>query len=383
MCGSSWASASGATILREAVYHAAHAMHALTLHAPFDIRHESLADPRIEDGRDVVVEVEVTAICGSDLHPYRGREVGFDPGMIIGHEFLGRVVEVGAEVENWAAGDRVIAPFTTSCGQCFYCRRGLTCRCTRGQFFGWVAGGQGLHGAQAERVRVPLADASLVAVPAAVGSGRESAAEAALFAGDILATGYFCAEKAGVGPGVVAVVLGCGPVGLMAVIACHELGAAQVLAIDSVAERLELARGFGADPVDLSRGTDHVVAQVRRHTDGRGGDAVLEAVGLPEASALAFDVVRPGGAIAAVGVHTEPHFAFSPGQAYDKNLTYSAGRCPARAYMDRLLDLAIARSEDLAAIISHRLPLSEGPEAYRIFDQKVQGCTKVLLYPDE
>ena len=369
------------------VYHRAHAMNALTLHAPFDVRHESVAEPRIEDPGDVVIEVEVTAICGSDLHPFRGHEVGCDPGTIMGHEFLGRVIEVGAEVARFAIGDRVVAPFTTSCGQCFYCRRGLTCRCIHGQLFGWVENGEGLHGAQAERVRVPLADSSLIAVPAGAGDAGSdsaaSAAETALFAGDILATGHFCAEQAGVGPEVTAVVLGCGPVGLMAVVACRELGAARVLAVDSVSERLLLAERFGAEPIDLARGTDQVVAEVRRCTDGHGADAVLEAVGSSGASALAIEVVRPGGAIAAVGVHSEPHFAFSPGQVYDKNLRYSAGRCPARAYMDRVLDIAIARSDDLAAIISHRLPLSDGVDAYRIFDKKLEGCTKVLLYPGD
>jgi threonine dehydrogenase-like Zn-dependent dehydrogenase len=266
-----------------------------------------------------------------------------------------------------------VAPFTTSCGACFYCRRGLTCRCEKGQLFGWVERGRGLHGAQAEFVRVPLADASLVAVP------DDTPLDEALFCGDVLATGTYTAELAGVGPGSIVAVIGCGPVGLMAVVAARELGAERVLAVDSVPERLALAARFDAEPVDARR--DDPVEAARAATAGRGVDGVLEAVGSPAASRLAVDLVRPGGTIAACGVHTEAAFAFTPGEAYDKNLTYRAGRCPARAYMERSLELVRRRKYPLAAIVSHRMPLDDAPRGYRIFDRKLEACTKVLLTP--
>jgi threonine dehydrogenase-like Zn-dependent dehydrogenase len=170
-------------------------------------------------------------------------------------------------------------------------------------------------------------------------------------------------------------VLGCGPVGLMAVVGARELGATQVVAIDSVPERLALAERFGATAVDLG-GARALVLEL---SAGRGADSVLEAVGNESAGRLAYELVRPGGTISAAGVHTEAHFPFSPGQAYDKNLTYRAGRCPARAYMERMLALVQSGRHPLASIISHRLPLGEGARAYELFDKKLEGCTKVLF----
>jgi len=345
-------------------------MKALTFQGIDSVSHETVPDPRIEDPGDVVVRVECAGICGSDLHVYHGRETGLDLGTVMGHEFVGEIAETGAEVRGIVAGDRVVSPFTTSCGRCFYCKRGLTARCTAGQLFGWVEGGGGLHGCQADYVRVPLAGSTLVKVPEGV------AAEQALFAGDILSTGYFCADLAGIEPGSVVVVLGCGPVGLMAAIGAQELNAGRVFAVDAVAERLELAKRFGAEPLELA---GDPVAVVHEATEGRGADAVLEVVGSPEATRLAVDLVRPGGSIAAAGVHTEKQFAFSPVEAYDKNLTYRAGRCPARHYMERVLPIVEAARYDLAAVISHRLPLAEGARGYDIFAHKLDGCTKVIL----
>jgi threonine dehydrogenase-like Zn-dependent dehydrogenase len=338
------------------------------------VEHADVPDPAIVDDTDAVVRVRCAAVCGSDLHVYRGRETGLDEGTVLGHEFAGEVVEVGRAVGRLRPGDLVVAPFTTSCGACFYCRSGLTSRCRRGQLFGWVERGQGLHGAQAEAVRVPLADTTLVRVP------EGAALEEALFAGDVLATGWFGAESAGAAPGRSVAVVGCGPVGLMAVIAARELGAEPVFALDGVAERRALAARYGAEAI-AAGDPGAAVAAVRAATDGRGADAVVEAVGTPEATRLAFDLARPGGTIAAVGVHTERHLAIGPGEAYDKNLTYRAGRAPARAYMERLLPLVAARRHDLAAIVSHRLPLAQGARGYDLFDRRAEGCTKVLLLP--
>ncbi len=346
-------------------------MRALTFHGPGTVRCEAVPDPGLLDPRDALVRVELTAICGSDLHVYRGHERGLDEGTVLGHEFLGSVVDVGADVDELRPGTRVVSPFTSSCGGCFYCRAGLTCRCSHGALFGWVQEGRGLHGAQAEYVRVPLADATLVPAP------PDLEREDVLLSGDVLSTGLFCAESADVGPGRTAVVVGCGPVGLMAVIAARELGAERVWAVDRVPERLRLAEEFGAEPLDLE--AVDPVAAVRRATEGRGADSILEAVGTPAASRLAVDLVRPGGTVAACGVHTEATFAFAPGEAYDKNLTYRAGRCPARGYMERALELVRARRYDLSSVFSHRLALEEGARAYDLFDRRLEGCTKVLL----
>lgn len=348
-------------------------MRALTFQGIETVRVESVPEPAIEAPSDALVRVVAAGVCGSDLHPYHGRERGLDTGTVMGHELVGEVVAVGSGVTRFSPGDRVVSPFTTSCGSCFYCRRGLTCRCPQGQLFGWVRDGAGLQGAQAERVRVPLADSTLAAVPA------EVPAVAALLAGDVLPTGLFAAEQAEVGPGAAVAVLGCGPVGLAAVLACREREAETLFAVDAVAERLELAERFGAVPVDFQRGDPRAV--VLAATGGRGADAVLEAVGTPAATRLALDLLRPGGTLAAVGVHTEAAFPFAPAEAYDRNLTYRAGRCPARAYLERALSLLAERGADLGAIFTHRLPLAEGPRGYRIFAGRRDGCIKVALLP--
>lgn len=333
----------------------------------------TVPDPSIVDAGDAIVRVRAAAVCGSDLHVYRGLEIGLDGGTVLGHELSGEVVETGPGVARFRAGDLVISPFTTSCGDCFYCRLGLTARCERGQLFGWVQEGRGLHGVQAEYVRVPLADSTLVGMP------DGTPPEVALLAGDVLATGWFGAESADAGPGKVVAVVGCGPVGLMAAVAAREMGAERVIAVDSLPDRLALAERWGAEPADFRR--EDPLARVREATEGRGADSVVEAVGTPQASRLAFDLVRPGGTLAAVGVHVEHHLAFAPGEAYDKNLTYRAGRCPARAYMDRLLPLIRSGKYDLGSLISHRLPLEQAPHGYDLFDRRVEGCTKVVLFP--
>lgn len=351
-------------------------MRAVTFHEVEDVRVESVAEPAIEAPGDALVAVELAGVCGSDLHVYHGRERGLDPGTVLGHELVGTVVEIGRGVRRLRPGDRVASPFTTSCGECFYCRGGLTARCERGQLLGWVERGHGLHGAQAERLRVPLADSTLVAIPE--GDRRVEAVEA-LLAGDVLATGWYAAERAGAGPGVTVAVVGCGPVGVAAALAAGELGAERVFAIDPVAGRRALAARFGAEPLDPVAAAP--AAAVREATGGRGADAVVEAVGTPEATRLAVDLARPGGTVSAVGVHTEPAFAFTPGEAYDKNLTYRAGRCPARAYLDRLLARLAERDLGVAALVSHRLPLADAAHAYRIFSGKLDGCTKPVLVP--
>ncbi|HTL04591.1 MAG TPA: alcohol dehydrogenase family protein [Gemmatimonadales bacterium] len=348
-------------------------MNAITYHAPGDLRVEQVPDPTLQEPTDALVAVELAAICGSDLHVWHGRETGLDPGTVMGHEFVGRVVATGSAVSRFRTGQRVVSPFTTSCGACFYCRLGLTARCERGQLFGWVERGRGLHGGQAALVRVPLADSTLFALPA------ELPAQAGILLGDVLATGHHCARLAEAGPGSSCAVIGCGPVGLMAILAARELGAEPVFALDQVAGRLAHAARLGAVPLDPSSGD--AVDRIRQATGGHGADAALEAVGSPEAGKLAFELVRPGGIVAVVGVHHEAGFAFSPAQAYDKNLTYRIGRCPARSYMEGLLPLALRRAADLGELFTDLVPLERGPEAYRRFADRAAGCIKVGVLP--
>jgi alcohol dehydrogenase len=347
-------------------------MHAITYHDTESLKYVTVADPVIVDEGDVIVDVDAAGICGSDLHPYLGRERGLDRGTIMGHEFVGRVVDVGRGVRAFERGDRVVAPFTTSCGACWACCIGLTSRCVHGQLFGWIKGGRGLHGAQAELVRVPLADATLVAVPDALHDDG-----LALLAGDVLSTALFAAELADIRAGDTVAIVGCGPVGLLAVRAALGREAGEVFSLDTVVSRLALADRFGATPVMI--GDADAIAFVRERTGGRGVDRVIEAVGSPEATRSGTDLLRPGGVLAAVGVHTEPHLALSPGEIYDRNLTYAAGRCPARRMLPAALDLAQRDAQLLVELISHRLPLSEGVEAYRRLAAREEGWAKVVL----
>lgn len=348
-------------------------MNAITFQDVERLVYETIPDPRILEPGDALVRVRVAGICGSDLHPYFGRERGLDPGTVMGHEFLGEVVEVGADVRRFGVGDRVVAPFSTSCGACFYCVRSLTARCVHGQLFGWVQNGRGLHGAQAELVRVPLADGTLVRVPEGVDEA------VALLAGDILSTAAFAVDLAGVSAEDLVVVVGCGPVGLLAVRAAFARGAREVMAVDPVPSRLEMAARFGATPAGA--GGSQSVEAVRSRSEGRGADAAIEAVGSPESTRLAADLLRLGGRLAAVGVHVEPRLALSPGEIYDRNLRYAAGRCPARHYMPASLETAARDQTLIRALISHRLPLSQGVEAYRRFAAREEGWAKVVLLP--
>lgn len=348
-------------------------MRALTFQAPRDVRVEHVPDPRLEALDDVLLRVELAGLCGSDLHPYRGNEVGLDAGTVMGHEVVGEVVEVGAAVERLRLGDRVVAPFTTSCGACFFCRAGLSSRCERGQLFGWVERGRGLHGTQAELLRVPLADSTLVAL------APDDPGETAVLAGDVAATGLFAALSAGVAAGQVVAVIGCGPVGAASVAAARELGAERVFALDLVPERRVLAEAFGAEPIDP--GSDGALDAVKEATGGRGADAVIEAVGSPKAARIAYELARVGATVASVGVHTEAHLAITPGELYDKNLTYRAGRCPARSLLARALALVRSGRYPYERIVSHRLPLDDAPRVYDLFDRKLDGCTKAVLVP--
>ncbi len=348
-------------------------MKAITFQGVQSLAFGDVPDPVIEDPGDAIVQVTAAGICGSDLHPYFGRETGIDHGTVMGHEFVGRVVKTGADVRAVHEGMRVVAPFTTSCGECVYCKLGLTARCERGQLFGWVENGRGLQGAQAEWVRVPLAETTLVEVPAGLDDS------VALLAGDILSTAIFGASLAGVEPGDLVVVVGCGPVGVLAVRAALERGARRVVAVDRVPSRLAMATIFGARAVNLDDEDPRIT--VDELSEGRGADCVIEAAGVPEATRLAATLLRPGGSIGAVAVHTEPHLGLTPTELYDQNLRYATGRCSARHYLPEALDMVSADPELFRTLVSHELPLHKGVEAYRRFAAREEGWTKVVLQP--
>jgi threonine dehydrogenase-like Zn-dependent dehydrogenase len=344
---------------------------ALTFHSKETLAFESIPDPTIVEPFDAIVKVKLCAICGSDLHVYHEWEKGIDHGTAMGHEFMGEVVEVGKSVKTLKAGDHVMSPFTSNCGECFYCKIGLTCRCAQSQLFGWREKNKGLHGGQAEYVRVPLADATLLRTPEGISDDE------ALMLGDIIPTGFFCAQQAEVKPKGVYAIVGCGPVGLMAILGAIELGAEKVFAFDKEPSRLVHARKFGAIAIDV--GQSNPLDEIKTATQGRGADGVMEAVGSSSSVSLAFDLIRPGGILSAVGVCTEKHLPFSPTQAYDKNITYKVGRCPARHLMRPISKLVQEKKYDFTSIITHRMKLSQGIEGYNLFSEKRDGCLKVVM----
>ncbi len=348
-------------------------MKALIFNGKESISYESIDDPTLESDQDVIVKVEVCAICGSDLHPYHEHEKGLDHGTVMGHEFVGEIVETGKAVRQLQKGDWVVSPFTTNCGQCYYCRIGLTCRCEQGQLYGWRSQEHGLHGGQAEYVRVPLADSTLVKI------NPEGNMAELLMAGDIFSTGYFAVVQSAAGPRDHLGIIGAGPVGLMAAYAARERQIEHITILEKDEGRIEKARSLGFLVIDASQKMP--VKEVHHLTQGRGFDSVVEAVGHPSASRLAVDVARPGATIASVGVHTTEHFSFSPVELYDKNLTFKSGRCPARFFMDKLLPVIDSGKYPLSKIITHQMPLSAGPEAYTIFDQKLDQSLKIVLHP--
>jgi 2-desacetyl-2-hydroxyethyl bacteriochlorophyllide A dehydrogenase len=344
-------------------------MKAVTFHGPRNVQVSDVGDPKIQDSKDVILKVATAGICGSDMHVYDGRMPLPGTGWIIGHEYAGEVVEVGGDVKNFKPGDRVVGSFVSSCGECYYCKSGWPSVCVKQQSFGFLS----LPGAQAEYLRVPNGHYTLEKIPEGVSY------EKALFSGDILATGYFCAERGEIKPGDVVAAVGAGPVGLFAQMAALQFEPKVVLAIDSMPERLEMARRIGAVPVDMSK--EDPVAVVREHSEGRGADVVLEAVGIAPSLQSCFRYVRPAGTISAVGMYTEPEFPFPMFRAFLADITFKIGMCPVKRYMGTLLGLIGEGKLDPTAIITHRLPLSEAPHGYDIFEKRTENCIKVVLTP--
>lgn len=290
----------------------------------------------------------------------------------MGHEFTGSVVEVGNEVNDIKVGDTIVSPFTVSCNDCFYCRRGCTSRCTKSLLFGTAA----LDGAQAEYVRVPLADTTLFRAP------KQISEESLVLMADIFPTGYFAAANVLRGlsnelqNSSTTVVLGCGPVGLCAIAAATTM-TQRIYAIDSVPSRLQFAEKLGAIPINLN---DDPRAKILTVTEGRGADYVLEVVGLSPALRLAFDLVRPWGKVSSVGVHSG-EIPFTANEAYNKNVSIQFGRCPVRAIFKHALDVLQQKQGDLSMLIDCFLPLSDAVKGYELFNtMKVQ---KVIFKCEE
>ena len=328
-----------------------------------------MADPEIQQPTDAILKVTMAGLCGSDLHIFHGREVGVDQCTVMGHEVVGEAVAAGSDVNTLNVGDIAFAPFTTSCGKCFYCQSGLTARCVHGQLFGWREQNQGLHGCQSEFVRVPLADGTLKKKPAGLSD------VSALLLADNFSTGFFCAEMADISPEKTCVVIGCGTVGLLSIIAAKHLGAEKLYAIDPVPNRRKEAEALGA----IALTPEQAVAAIADATDQRGADSVMELVGNPAAQQLAYQVMRPGGTMSVVGCHCTPDFAFSPVDAFDKNLTYRTGRCPARHYMDKLTERVASGEFKIDSFVTHHFSVNESVRAYDVFSNRKDGCVKAVF----
>jgi 2-desacetyl-2-hydroxyethyl bacteriochlorophyllide A dehydrogenase len=344
-------------------------MRAVTFQEPGKVLVEEVPEPTIADPQDAIVAVETSAICGSDLHIYHGR-VKIERGFTIGHEFVGTVSAVGGAVQRLTVGDRVLGCFHTACGTCLSCLRGEYHRCERGRTFGHGAALGNLQGAQAEQLLVPYADLTLRCAPEGM------SAELAIFAGDVMATGYHGVASAGVLPGDSVAVLGLGPVGLCAVQAARAAGAGVVIGVDTVADRLQMARAFGATALHLN--DDDVKRAVRGATGGRGADVVIDAVGDPSALELGISLTRPGGTLNALGVYAE-RCEVHMGLAWIKGVTIRTGIANVIAHVDRVLGLLGSGALDPAPLVTHRMRLDEAAEAYEIFDRR--EAMKIVLSP--
>jgi 2-desacetyl-2-hydroxyethyl bacteriochlorophyllide A dehydrogenase len=344
-------------------------MRAVTFQAPGEVRVDEKPDPELTTADDAVVRVDASGICGSDLHIFHGR-VPVEPGFTIGHEFVGTVLAAGPDVERVAVGDRVLGCFHTACATCVACLRGDYHRCERGQTFGHGAFLGDLQGAQAEQLLVPRANLTLRRVPEGMSD------EVALFAGDVMGTGYHAVAHAGMKAGDTVAVLGLGPVGLCAVQAARAAGAVRVFAIDSVQQRLEMAREFGATPVHLTE--EDPKRAVRAATGGLGVDVVVDAVGDPGPLAMAISLARDAGTVSGIGAYAG-RGEVPIGLAWLKGLTLRLGLANVIAHVDRVLALIEAGSLDPAPLVTHHMKLDDAAEAYELYDQR--EALKIVLTP--
>jgi alcohol dehydrogenase len=348
-------------------------MRAVVYESPGTVRLVEKPDPTIQAPEDIIVRVTTASICGSDLHIMHGRTPGVQPGTIIGHEFVGVVVEVGSAVTRFKSGDRVICPPAVWCGRCPACQRGLVSACERMGVFGSGALLGDLPGAQADYVRVPFADVILQPISAPD--------DRVIFGGDILPTGY--SAVAGLSPnchgvraGDTVVVLGLGPVGLCAVASARLFDPALIVGVDSRTDTMPLARALGADmTVDATR--EDWRTAIKDETGGWGADFVVEAVGKPETVNNAIGVAAPGGLVSVVGAFFEPA-TINAGRMMARNVTLTLGLGDLTR-VKQLVALLESGELDLTPLISHRMPLDEAERAYEIFDKKLEGVVKILL----
>jgi len=344
-------------------------MRAVTFQAPLEVRVEERPEPELLARDDAIVRVEASGICGSDLHIYHGR-VQIAPGFTIGHEFVGTVVAAGDGVTRVAEGDRVLGCFHTACGTCFFCLRGIYQKCDEMRTFGHGAVLGDLQGTQAEFALVPHANMTLRRVP------DEVSDEVALFAGDVMGTGYHAVAASGVRPGDSVAVLGLGPVGLCAVQVAVAAGAGPVIAVDSVPARLEVARSFGATPVHLTEENPRGV--VKDLTAARGVDVAIDAVGHPDALDLALRLTRKAGVVNAIGVYAEPAQVHM-GLVWIKALTIKSGHANVIGHVDRVLGMLAAGTLDPLPLVSAHMRLDDAVEAYQLYDRR--EALKIVLTP--
>jgi threonine dehydrogenase-like Zn-dependent dehydrogenase len=344
-------------------------MRATVMYGAGDVRVENVPDARIIEPTDALVAVTRACVCGSDLWPYKSMEPS-EAGVVMGHEAVGIVEAVGSDVRAVKAGDFVVMPFAWSDGACEFCREGLQTSCVHGGFFG----NPEVAGAQAEAVRVPLADGTLYALPV----GRDDALTASLLTlSDVMGTGHHAAVAARVGPGKTVAVVGDGAVGLCGVIAARRLGAEQVIILGRHADRIALAREFGATDVVSERG-EEAVERVRELTNGFGAHSVLECVGTEQSTLTAVSIARVGGAVGRVGV---PHYEAIPSAqpTFYNNVTVSGGPAPVRAYIEGLLPDVLEGRIEPGRVFDRVVGLDGAPDGYRAMDAR--ESIKVMIEP--
>ena len=380
-------------------------MRAVVWRGKSEIGVEQVDHPVIRRPTDAVVRVTASGLCGSDLHLYAGFIPGMKPGDVLGHEAVGVVAEVGSDIRSLAIGDRVVVPFNISCGTCFYCQRGLQSQCERTQNTRWHRGGSlfgythlygGVPGAQAEYLRVPLADHGPLRLPDEIDDDR------AVLLADVLPTAWQGVAYADVPPASAVAVLGLGPIGQMSGRIAVLLGADRVIGVDKVPERLVMAERNGIEALDLTKVDDLPEALVDL-SGGRGADAVIDCVGLEADGSLldailqrtkvqpsraialrhAIDSVRRGGTISLLGVYGGWIHAFPIDQLFDKQVTLRMGQANVRRWMDELVPLVADATDRLGTgdLVTHRPPLDDAPTAYGKFQKKEEGMVKVVFHP--
>ncbi|GAA4157723.1 zinc-dependent alcohol dehydrogenase [Gryllotalpicola daejeonensis] len=377
-------------------------MKAMVYRGPYQVGVEEKPEPVIEHPNDAIVRVTLASICGSDLHLYHGMMPDTRVGTTFGHEFIGEVVEVGASVQNLKAGDRVMVPFNVYCGSCYFCARGLYSNCHNvnpnatavGGIYGYSHTCGGYDGGQAEYVRVPFADVGPSVIPDWLSESD------ALLMTDALATGYFGAQLGDILPGDTVVVFGAGPIGLFAARSAWLMGAGRVIVVDRLDYRLEKARQFAFAETRNYEHFGDIIVELKHATDGLGADVVIDAVGAeadgnllqhvtstklklqggsPIALNWAIDSVRKGGTVSVVGAYGPMFSAVKFGDAMNKGLTLRMNQCPVKRQWPRLLEHIKNGFLTPSDIVTHRIPLDEIADGYRVFSGKEDGCIKTLL----